>query len=107
LVGQYSGQLSNLVSVAYGSAAFAAVGSGGTILTSLDGTNWTQQNSGTASGLTSIAFGNVYSLTVGADETALTSPDGVNGTSRNIAATGGQNLLGCAFLNSRFDVVGS
>jgi hypothetical protein len=105
--GQYSGQLSNLVSVAYGSAGFAAVGPGGTMLTSPDGTNWTQQSSGTANALESIAFGNGYYLAVGADETALTSPDGVNWTPRNTGVTGGQNLLGCAFLNSRFDVVGS
>jgi hypothetical protein len=105
--GQYSGQLSNLVSVVYGAAGFAAVGPGGTILTSPDGTNWTQQSSGTTNALESIAFGNGYYLAVGADETALTSPDGVNWTSRNTGVTGGQNLLGCAFLHSRFDVVGS
>jgi hypothetical protein len=83
------------------------VGPDGTMLTSPDGTNWTQQSSGTANALAGITFGNGYYLAVGADETALTSQDGVNWTSRNTGVTGGQNLLGCAFLNSRFDVVGS
>jgi hypothetical protein len=37
----------------------------------------------------------------------LTSPDGASWTSRNIGATGGQTIYGSAFLNGRFDVVGS
>jgi len=105
--GQYSGQLSNLLSVACGSAGFAAVGPGGTILTSQDGINWTKQNAGTQATLESITFGNVYFLVSGDNGLVMTSPDGVNWTARNVGATGGQNLYGSAFLNNRFDVVGS
>lgn len=105
--GQYSGQLSNLLSVTYGSAGFAMVGTGGTILTSMDGTNWTQQRSGTTNTLESITYGNGHYLAVGLNETVLTSRDGANWTFRDIGLIGGQNLFGSAFLNSRFDVVGS
>lgn len=105
--GQDSGQLTNLLSVAYGSAGFAAVGPGGTILTSPDGVNWMKQNSGTVATLESITFGNGYYLITGDGAVVLTSPDGITWTPRNVGATGGQNLYGSAFLNSRFDIVGS
>jgi len=105
--GQDSGQLTNLLSVTFGSAGFAAVGPGGTILTSTDGVSWTKQNSGTVATLESIAFGNGYYLAAGDNATALTSPDGITWTPRNLGVSGGQNFYGSAFLNGRFDVVGS
>lgn len=105
--GQDSGQLTNLLSVTYGSAGFVAVGPGGTILTSLDGINWTKQNSGTLAILESITFGNGYYLISGDGAVVLTSPDGIAWTARNVGITGGQNLYGAAFLNSRFDIIGS
>ncbi len=104
---QDSGQLKNLLSVTYGSAGFLAAGTNGTILTSPDGVNWTQQNSGTSATLESATFGNGYYLVDGPNALVMTSPDGVNWTPRNIGATGGQTLYGSAFLNGRFDVVGS
>jgi hypothetical protein len=93
--------------VTYGSAGFASVGPGGTILTSSDGVNWTKQNSGSLASFESISFGDGYYLVTGDGAVVLTSPDGTTWTSRNIGATGGQNLYGSAFLNSRFDIVGS
>jgi hypothetical protein len=99
--------LTNLLSVVYGSAGFAAVGPGGTIVTSPDAVNWTTQNSGIASTLESITFGNGYYMAVGDGAVVLTSRDGTTWTSRNLGLNGGQNLYGAAFLNSRFDVVGS
>jgi hypothetical protein len=104
---QDSGQLNNLLSVTYGSAGFLAVGASGTMLTSPDGVNWTQQNSGTSATLESATFGNGYYLVNGANALVMTSPDGVNWTSRNIGAPGKPTLYGSAFLNGRFDVVGS
>ncbi|MEI9863493.1 MAG: hypothetical protein WDN00_02850 [Limisphaerales bacterium] len=95
------------MSLAYGSAGFTAVGIGGVILTSPDGVNWTAQSPGVSTKLESITFGNGYYLAVGDGGTALTSPDGVNWTARDLGLTGGQNLLGSAFLNGRFEVVGS
>jgi len=105
--GQYSGVLSNLLSVAYGSAGFLAVGTGGTVVTSPDGANWTTQYPGTSTTLESVSFGNGYYLATADNGVALSSPDGVTWTSRNLGVTGGQNLYGSAFINSRFEVVGA
>ena len=104
---QDSGQLNNLLSVTYGSVGFLAAGASGTILTSPDGVNWTPENSGTSATLESATFGNGYYLVDGTNALVMTSPDGVNWTSRNIGATGKPTLYGSAFLNGRFDVVGS
>jgi len=104
--GQYSGTLSNLLSVAYGSAGFLAAGPGGTIINSPDGTNWLVQNPGTLGYLENVSYGNGYYLVTGNGGVALTSPDGVTWTFRNLGLTGGQNLYGSSFINSRFEVVG-
>ncbi len=105
--GQDSGEISTLLSVTYGSAGFLAAGLGGTIVTSPDGTNWITQNSGTSVGFESVVFGNGYYLATGSNGLAMTSPDGVTWTPRNLGVTGGQNLYGSAFFNSRFEVVGA
>ena len=76
-------------------------------MTSPDGTNWVTQNSGTATAFESVSFGNGYYLATGSNALVMTSPDGVTWTPRNIGATGGQALYGSAFLNNRFEVVGS
>jgi hypothetical protein len=104
--GQYSGTLSNLLSVAYGSAGFLAAGPGGTIINSPDGTNWLVQNPGTLGYLENVSYGNGYYLVTGNGGVALTSPDGITWTFRNLGLTGGQNLYGSSFINSRFEVVG-
>jgi hypothetical protein len=104
---QDSGQLNNLMSVTYGSAGFLAVGGSGTILSSPDGANWTPQTSGSSTTFETATFGNGYYLIAGAGPTVFTSPDGADWTARNIGATGGQTIYGSAFLNGRFDVVGS
>jgi hypothetical protein len=104
---QDSGQFNNLLSVTYGSVGFLAVGASGTILTSPDGVNWAQGDSGTSATLESATFGNGYYLVDGPNALVMTSPDGVNWTTRNIGATGNPTLYGSAFLNGRFDVVGS
>ncbi|HUE35966.1 MAG TPA: hypothetical protein VMO20_01145, partial [Candidatus Acidoferrum sp.] len=99
--------LKDLRSVTYGAAGFLAVGTNPTMVTSPDGVNWTQQNPGAYGPFESATFGNGYYLVTGANALVLTSPDGVNWTSRNVGATGAQTLYGSAFLNGRFDVVGS
>jgi hypothetical protein len=104
---QDSGQLNNLMSVTYGSDGFLAVGASGTILTSPDGVDWTPQTSGSSVTFETAAFGNGYYLIAGAGPMVFTSPDGATWTSRDIGATGGQTIYGSAFLNGRFDVVGS
>ncbi len=104
---QDSGQLNNLMSVTHGGAGFLAVGSAGTILTSPDGVNWTAQTAGASVSFETATFGNGYYLIAGPGPAVFTSPDGVNWSPRNIGATGGQTIYGSAFLNERFDVVGS
>ena len=104
---QNSGQTNNLMSVTCGYAGFLAVGASGTILTSPDGINWTEQTSGSSASFETASFGNGYYFIAGAGPSVFTSPDGINWTSRNIGATGGQTIFGSAFLNGRFDVVGS
>jgi hypothetical protein len=104
---QDSTVLNNLQAVTYGSAGVLAVGADSTILTSPDGANWTQQNPGISASFESATFGNGYYLVTSTNAIVLTSPDGVNWTSRNVGATGGQALYGSAFINGRFDVVGS
>jgi hypothetical protein len=104
---QDSGQFDDLMSVTYGPAGFLAVGASGTILTSPDGADWTAQTSDSSTNFETATFGDGYYLIAGAGSTVLTSPDGVNWTSRDIGATGGQTIYGSAFLNGRFDVVGS
>jgi hypothetical protein len=102
-----SGVVSNLLGVTYGPAGFLAVGVNGTILTSVNGINWTQQNSGTSASLESATAGSGYYLVTGTYATVLTSFDGVNWTPRNVGATGGQTFYGPGFLNGKFDVVGA
>ena len=104
---QDSTVLENLRCVTYGSAGFLAVGTNSTMVTSPDGVNWTQQNPGVTSSFESATFGNGYYLVTGPNAVVLTSPDGVNWASRNVGAIAGPTLYGSAFLNGRFDVVGS
>jgi hypothetical protein len=44
--------------VTYGNGTFVAVGTGGTILTSPDGVNWTERTSGTRNQLNGVTYGN-------------------------------------------------
>src|SRR5262245_31447007 len=62
---------------AYGNGQFVAVGSYGTIMTSIDGLSWGVRQSGTSKHLNGIAFGNGQFVAVGRDA-ILTSTDGVN-----------------------------
>src|SRR5262245_26918607 len=65
----------SLRSVAFANGLFVAVGDSGTILTSPDGVNWTQQQSGTLDDLRGIANGNGLFVAIGGAPTILTSPD--------------------------------
>jgi hypothetical protein len=71
--------------VAYGGGQFVAVGEGGTILTSPDGSNWMSRVSGTTQTLHGVTFGLNRFIVVGhrepspfSDGIALTSPDGID-----------------------------
>jgi hypothetical protein len=59
--------------VAYGNGLFVAVGGNGTILTSRDGVNWTEQTS-RSNTLNSVTYGKGLFVAVGDGGTILTSP---------------------------------
>lgn len=74
----------DLWSVCYGQSnrqnVFVAVGTGGTILTSPDGAEWTAQSSGTNVWLVAVNYCDGLYIAVGDQGTILTSPDAVNWT---------------------------
>ena len=61
---------------------FVTVGESGTILTSPDGTTWTERTSGTSIFLIGVTYGNGLFVSVGDSGTILTSPDGTTWTER-------------------------
>ncbi|MDB6126183.1 MAG: hypothetical protein JWM35_79 [Verrucomicrobia bacterium] len=93
----------NLWGVCFGGGQFVAVGEGGTILTSPDGSTWTARNSGTAAWITGVTFANQLYVAVGDQGTIVTSPDAATWTRR---AIGGPRLNGVAYGNGRFLAVG-
>ncbi len=58
----------------YGNGTFVAVGRNGTILTSRDRVNWTEQISPTNNQLKGVTYGNGRFVAVGIYGTILTSP---------------------------------
>ena len=89
----------NLWSACYGGGQFVAVGEGGTILTSPDGTVWTKRVSGNSLWLVSVGYGNGLFVVVGDQGTILTSPDGITWTQRR---TGGTRINAVAYGNGFF-----
>ena len=61
---------------------FVMVGESGAILTSTDGTNWTQQNSNTNVNLNKVYYFSEKEMFVAIGKTILTSTDGINWTQR-------------------------
>ena len=89
--------------VTYGNNSFVAVGLGGAVASSSDGTNWVSQNSGTSGDLFGVAFGNGVFVAVGA-EGLIVSSDGANWSVRN---SGSDALLnGVTYGRGTFVAVG-
>ena len=88
----------------YAETGKVAVGSSGTILTSQDGSTWTQQASGTTAALRDVVQG-LLLVAVGDWGTILTSPDGTAWSPR--ASKTSANLTGAANLPPYTVVVGS
>ncbi|HEX2944565.1 MAG TPA: hypothetical protein VHT96_01260, partial [Clostridia bacterium] len=99
---QISGTSSKLNGVCYGGSTFVAVGDGGTILTSSDGSNWTNRTSSPASNATAtegkklnaVCYGNGIFLAVGAEGKIMTSSDGITWTAKTSL---GINILAVAY----------
>ena len=77
----------DLLGVAMGNGTMVAVGSGGTLLSSTDGHEWTQQWDGRSTPLTDILFVNGQFVAVGGDGVILISTDGTNWLSRAVTPT--------------------
>ena len=88
---------------AFAAGKFIAVGAGGTLLTSADGTTWTAVASQTTRDLRALAFGASTIVAVGAAGTVITSPDAATWTAR--PAIGAADLAAVAF-GSQFVAVG-
>ena len=92
-----------LYGVAYGNNSFVAVGLGGAVAGSTDGTNWVSQNSATAGNLYGVAYGKGNFVAVGADGLILSS----DGTNWNTVNSSSDALLnGIAFGADTFVAVG-
>src|SRR5882762_4176671 len=70
----------SLTQVAFGRNIFVAVGTGGMIMTSKEGMEWTRRESGTIARLHAVAFGDGQFIAVGDSGTILGSVDGANWT---------------------------
>ncbi len=92
----------NLRAVTFGGGKFVAVGPGGSVATSGDGTHWLAANANTPKELTGVAFGNGIYVAVGVASTVITSPDGLAWTARSTPASPFQNFIGVAFGNGVF-----
>ena len=68
---------------------FVTVGHSGTILTSSDGTSWTERTSGTSDYLYGVIYGNGLFVSVGEEGIILTSSDGTNWTKRTSGTSDG------------------
>jgi len=73
-----------LLSIIYGNGRYVAVGTWGTIRTSLDGAIWLNQTSNTAWFLKGVTFGQNQFVVAGDGGTILTSPDGITWTPQNL-----------------------
>jgi len=88
---------------------FVAVGDNGTILTSPDGTTWTQRTSppgpfGARVHLYDVTYGNGLFVAVGDNGTILTSPDGTTWAKRNSGTS--EEFLGVTYGNGIFLTIG-
>lgn len=84
-----SGTDKGLQAFASNGSKMLAAGMSGTILSSLDGINWTQENSGTTYNFYGATYANGLFVLVGAEypggpSVIVTSPDGVTWTERNL-----------------------
>lgn len=88
-----------------GGQQYVAVGWGGTVLTSPNGTNWTQQTSGTAVNLADVEYGGGQYVIAGWNGTILTSANGTGWTPRSSGTTA--NLYDLAYGAGTWVAVGS
>ncbi len=91
--------------ITHGGGKFVAVGPGGSVAISGDGTNWLAANANTSKQLNAVAYGNGIYVAVGDAATAISSPDAITWTARSLGSSPLQNFVGVAFGNGTFVVV--
>jgi len=94
----------SLFSIAYGGSQFVVVGEEGSILSSPDGTTWTNRSPGAGNSLASVAFGASLFVAVGQSGSILTSPDGTTWTATNSGTA--SHLSSVTYGGSQFMAVG-
>lgn len=96
----------NMLGVTYGGGKFVAVGPGGNVAISGNGTNWISANAATPVQLNAVAYGNNTYVAVGDGKTVMTSPDAITWTPRSLNGDiVAQNVEGVAFGNGTFVAV--
>lgn len=94
-----------LYDVAYGNGVFVAVGDAGTVLTSVDKTNWISRFSGTSNGLYALTYGNGVFVAVAPGKVIFTSQDGDAWSRRDLEQN--FNLVSVTYGNDLFVAVQS
>jgi hypothetical protein len=95
----------NLNALTFNNGKFLAVGNGGAILLSTDGTTWTPETSGTTNDLYAVSDNGTGFIAIGANGTLLTSSDGATWGARNSGTT--QTLYGITYGNATYVAVGA
>ncbi len=98
------GVSTDIYGIAYGAGLFVAVGGGGMIRTSANGTSWAPQVSGTTNEFKAVAFANGIFVAVATGGKIATSPDGITWTQRTSGTAVALN--GIAFGNSKWVACG-
>lgn len=94
----------SLYAITYAHGNFIAVGAGGGILASADGTNWSSRPAVTRNTLRGVTSSENIFVAVGEGGAIVTSPDGLAWTARSSGVT--THLLSVAYGNGRFAAVG-
>ncbi|MBB3841345.1 hypothetical protein FHS57_005373 [Runella defluvii] len=98
-----------LTAVIHDGSKYVAVGQGGTVATSVNGTTWTVGSTGYTDGtdnLNSIAYGNGAYVAVGNQGSILRSTNGTNWSQISKDASTGSNYYSVRYLNGMFIAVG-
>ena len=99
-----SGVSNDLCGVTYGNNKYIAVGSGGAILSSSDGSTWTSEASGGTELLNGVTYANNKFIAVGESGVIISSSDGSTWTSETSGVS--ESLLGVTYGNNKFIAVG-
>ena len=95
----------NLTAVTYAQNTYVAVGDGGRIFTSANGSDWAAQTSGATITFSAVAGGASGFVAAGTGGTIVSSPDGATWAARTSGTT--NTLNSAAYGNGRFVAVGA